>query len=191
MTHDRDLSEGLSRPGFTSFLNTIPCNTETRNTRDDEEWLKIELPGTQFKIKLDTLLKHPDSRLGKLAVSLKKGGAEPARELTASFNRNPAQFGVILDAYRMGRLHIPRDACLNYFTGEMKFWGLPESCLARCCWVRYDTYKTEQAIIMENVSNYESDKESIDLFTKLGSIRWQVWKVLEYPQSSIPSKVIH
>ena len=186
MTHDRDLSEGLSRPGFTSLLNTIPCNTD-----DDEEWLKIELPGTHFKIKLDTLLKHPDSRLGKLAMNLKKRVAGSDREFTASFNRNPAQFGVILDAYRTGRLHIPRDACLNYFMDEIKFWGLPESCLARCCWARYDTYKTEQAIIMENVSNYESDKESIDLFTKLGSIRWQVWKVLEYPQSSIPSKVTH
>ena len=53
------------------------------------------------------------------------------------FNRNPLLFDSILDAYRRGTVHFPHDVCSSFVQEELEYWGIPETCLAPCCWHWY------------------------------------------------------
>lgn len=62
----------------------------------------LNVGGTLYVISRYSLLRYPYTRLGKLAQNKK-------RELY--FDRNPKLMSYILDLYRTGELHVPRNCC--------------------------------------------------------------------------------
>lgn len=99
--------------------------------------LTLDISGTVFKTRISTLQTIPESRLAQLVIT-QKGRAEKS----IFFDRDPRCFFAILNAYRDGELHTPKDICPQRFRKELDFWKIPLHLLAPCCWETY--YKSEE-----------------------------------------------
>ena len=53
------------------------------------------------------------------------------------FDRDPNSFVAIMNYYRTGYLHTPKNVCGNMFCEELKFWGIDELEINPCCWTGY------------------------------------------------------
>jgi len=54
------------------------------------------------------------------------------------FDRDPELFRYILNYYRTGRIHMPRDVCLTAFLDELAFFGIRSDVIADCCHEEYE-----------------------------------------------------
>ena len=177
--HLSQASELIPSPGPTPGPTIIPSK---------QAWIRIQVAEAVFMIRLGTLLRHPNSRLGKYATSVRRAIHTVDNPYTIQYDRNPNHFGFILDAYRTGKLHMPQNICVPYFIEEMDFWGLDDTTLAPCCWAKYQNYREEKEVV-ENLSEFDCDKRLIDTSSRPGWCRWKLWTVLEYPSSSIVAQV--
>ncbi|RUS84939.1 hypothetical protein EGW08_007301 [Elysia chlorotica] len=61
----------------------------------------------------------------------------PACQADIYVDRNPTLLPFILDAYRIGQLHLPSNVCSLNIRAELDFWKLPEDLICECCWMSY------------------------------------------------------
>ena len=103
----------------------------------------INVGGKRHETHALTLRNIPDTRLAWLAEAHMK--SEQQGELVASkeyfFDRHPDIFGVILNYYRTGKLHSPRDICGPLFEEELQFWGIEEKDMEACCWPYFTQHR--------------------------------------------------
>lgn len=107
-------------------------NRHTRaSTADDEEKVTLNIGGKIFKTRRTTLRNVPGTKLAEL----NPGDTDHYNRFSDEyfFDRNPAVFGFILDYYRYGTMHIPRNICTRAVKDELKFWGLKDGCISECC----------------------------------------------------------
>ena len=93
--------------------------------------MKFNVGGKIFEVFANTLARYPDSRLAKLneeSESFYSGTGE------YFFDRNPVIFEAVLEAYRSGELHIPREYCSSIVKRELEFWEISPTVLSPCCW---------------------------------------------------------
>ena len=95
-----------------------------------ESPVRLNIGGEIYITTKETLAKHPQSRLGQLNEEDPNYFKEPDEYY---FDRNQMLFDFILDYYRTGCLHIPKDMCVSRLRSELEFWDLPQECLAECC----------------------------------------------------------
>ena len=115
-------------------------------------------------------------------------------------------FDAVLNYYRIGKLHAPRDVCGPAFEEELQFWGIDEKQIEACCWSYHTTHRDAQETLAKmNGPNFEnSDSEEEEDVAKIFGIeevyertttswygRWQprIWTMLEEPYSSRAAKV--
>ena len=98
----------------------------------------MNVGGKTFVVLKTTLNRFPDSRLAKLNEHSDSFCADIRGHF---FDRNPVVFESILEAYRTGELHVPRDVCGSLMKRELEFWEISPSCLSPCCWKPYYRYK--------------------------------------------------
>ena len=107
-------------------------NRHTRpNSADDEDKVTLNIGGKRFTTRKSTLRNVPGTKLAMLDRSYQDHYDHINDEYF--FDRNPAAFGFILDYYRYGTMHIPRNICTRAVKDELAFWGLKDGCISECC----------------------------------------------------------
>ncbi|MGH0171715.1 UNVERIFIED_CONTAM: hypothetical protein FKN15_061797 [Acipenser sinensis] len=176
----------------------------------EEELINLNVGGFKQKVKQSTLLRFPQTRLGKL---LNCESEEAILGLCDDYNvadqeyyfdRNPCLFRYVLNFYYTGKLHIMEELCVFSFSQEIEYWGITELSLGSCCGSIYQELKEDG--IDNNWEQKSDDKQSFDssfdalsvLDTELekfeglwcAEIRKSIWVRLENPGYSISAKLI-
>lgn len=169
--------------------------------------VELDIGGKLFKTRKSTLMSIDGSYLSNLENFDEN-----------HFDRDPFLFRHILNAYRDGVVHVPRDVCPRLFKNEMVFWKIPFKMIAPCCW-KY-MYEVEDDIdtleilleeegkhnsknrigniqkrIKTSVSDEDVKKEDKEdsktdvLHAKDETIKARLWIFLEEPASSTAAKV--
>ncbi|KAL9951739.1 hypothetical protein ACROYT_G044463 [Oculina patagonica] len=158
----------------------------------------INVGGKRHETYASTLQTIPDTRLAWLAGSSIKGDNLKQEYF---FDRNPKIFGIILNYYRTGQLHAPRDFCGPLFQEELAFWGIEEKEMEACCWPYYTQHRDAEKNLKDFVgpefedSDDGDDESSPDLDSSYGQVscwtiyRPKIWAVLDDAHSSTRAKV--
>ena len=94
------------------------------------EKITLDVGGRLFVTTARTLSNVPDTRLSGLSIS----SAEYSKESnTYFFDRNPELFSWVLDLYRTGELHLPKNVCGAAIRNEMEFWQIGSGSISDCC----------------------------------------------------------
>ena len=160
----------------------------------------INVGGKRHETYASTLQTIPDTRLAWLAGSFINGDTKQEY----FFDRNPKIFGIILNYYRTGQLHAPRDFCGPLFEEELTFWGIEEKEMEACCWPYYSQHRDAEKNLKDFVgpefedSDDDDENSSPDLdssYRQMSSIscwtiyRPKIWAVLDDAHSSTRAKV--
>lgn len=162
----------------------------------------INVGGKRHETYASTLQTIPDTRLAWIAESFLANN----NRQEIFFDRNPELFGIILNYYRTGQLHAPRDFCGPLFEAELIFWGIEEKDMEACCWPYYtqhrDAEKNLKDFVGPEFEDTDNDEEfSPDLesssFHQVSSLsHWtlqykpKIWALLDDPHSSTQAKVL-
>lgn len=98
------------------------------STKNDQpQKIMLNISGQHFVTTPETLLKYPDTRLGKLAAD--KDTANRMHFIES----DPEIFKEILKFYWTGKLHTPKNVCFEDFLGHLEFWEINLEHVADCC----------------------------------------------------------
>lgn len=170
---------------------------------NDKDKIIINVGGKRHETFLSTLQTIPDTRLAWLAENEFKCSDRNNQNKTREvfFDRHPEIFGLILNYYRTGKLHAPRDMCGPLFEEELIFWGIEEKDMEACCWPYYNQHRDAEKNLKEFVGPQfeDSEDEENDLFSSNNNeqslnSRWEkirvlVWTTMDDAHSSRRSKV--
>ena len=166
------------------------------NSADDDEKVTLNIGGKRFTTRKSTLRNVPGTRLAHLDHSDQEHYDHAKDEYF--FDRNPAMFGCILDYYRFGTMHIPRDICTRAVKDEMKFWDLKDGCISECCrkfyfdsldeYATYEMVKAEFYCLPTYVSQSPSNMK-IHGKSAWSNFREKAWVFIDNHESSLGAKV--
>ena len=97
----------------------------------------LNVGGQRHETHLSTLNNFTDTRLTWISDQIKLD-PRPNREFF--FDRHPGLFSHILNYFRTGKLHAPRDICGPMFAEELSYWGIDPKLIEPCCWSYYDEH---------------------------------------------------
>ncbi|WAR25987.1 KCNAW-like protein [Mya arenaria] len=118
--------------------------------------VKLDIGGTIFKCYRETLYTFPESKLARLQEDdLVLETSTDRNEYF--FDRNPVFFNIILDAYRKGVVHLPKDICGLDFKKELDFWEISPGHVAPCCWEAYYRGQSEEDTMTRLMENYREN----------------------------------
>ncbi|OCT74903.1 potassium voltage-gated channel subfamily S member 2 [Xenopus laevis] len=174
----------------------------------EETEISINVGGYKKRLRYDTLLRFPETRLCKLLACRSK---ESILELCDDyddtknefyFDRNPELFPYVLHFYNTGKLHVMGELCVFSFCQEIEYWGINEFFIDSCCSYSYHGRKVEpEQDQWEENSERESTTSSFDEILAfyhdaakfdrqpLGTIRRRLWLALDNPGYSILSRI--
>jgi hypothetical protein len=155
------------------------CNIDGRQN------LRINVGGTVFICHADILKSFPESFLASIDKQM------PNHENNEYFfDRNPYIFAFILDGFRKGSIHVPKDMCGTTFKEELEFWEVAESNVAPCCWEAL--YKSdEDRLTMQKLMKKFERNTNVFLTLRNGvSFKNRLWLFLDEPNSSKYALVI-
>ncbi|XP_061098809.1 potassium voltage-gated channel subfamily V member 2 [Conger conger] len=161
--------------------------------------INLNVGGKVFRIPTHTAVRHPHTRIGKLALC-----TDPVRRQQLCddysvhtneffFDRDPTFFHYIAHFYRSKVLWVMDSLCPVNFEEEMAFWGLRMRDTQRCCRILFeekvdelrDQLKVERELVAE--IEPEHDEEGFKTMF-LGGPRKVVWDLIENPYSSLAAK---
>ncbi|XP_028409693.1 potassium voltage-gated channel subfamily C member 1-like [Dendronephthya gigantea] len=97
----------------------------------------LNVGGQRHETHLSTLNNFTDTRLTWISEQIKLD-PRPNREFF--FDRHPGLFSHILNYFRTGKLHAPRDICGPMFAEELSYWGIDSKLIEPCCWSYFDEH---------------------------------------------------
>ena len=105
-------------------------------------------------------------------------------------DRDPEMFRHILNFYRTGRLHFPKEECITAYEEELSFFGIDPELMADCCIEVYEEKKRENEERL--LSESSNDNENLDEDTLLNlTCRERLWRSFEEPQSGTLALVLY
>ena len=107
------------------------------------EKLTLNISGRHYEAWLQTVERFPHTLLGSEE-------REYFRDTDTGeyfFDRDPELFRHILNYYRTGRIHLPRDVCFTSFVDELAFFGIRTDFIADCCHEDYEDKYTHRTNI--------------------------------------------
>ena len=119
------------KSGYLSKNLEMVLNMNTQTFPPKSCRVTLNVGGKVFVVLKGTLKRFPDSRLAKLNEKSESFCADLGGYF---FDRNPVVFESILEAYRTGELHVPRDVCGSVMKRELEFWEISPAYLSPCCW---------------------------------------------------------
>lgn len=162
----------------------------------------INVGGKRHETYASTLQTIPDTRLAWIAESFLANN----NRQEIFFDRNPELFGIILNYYRTGQLHAPRDFCGPLFEAELIFWGIEEREMEACCWPYYSQHRDAEKNLKDFVgpefedTDNDDEEFSPDLesssFHQVSSLSYwtlykpKIWALLDDPHTSTKAKVL-
>lgn len=111
-------------------LPIAPANESSFDQDDSDEKILINISGRSFEVWRTTLEKYPDTLLG----SNEKEFFYNEETGQYFFDRDPDVFRVILNYYRTGKLHYPRQECIEAYDDELSFFGIVPDTIGDCCY---------------------------------------------------------
>ena len=158
-TSSRCLPQIVEHSGSTMSLNKMRDSDPSRKMDGSlKSHVILNVGGAKHEAIVDTLLRFPNTRLGRLgmlwrnAISVPPNEEERRKEeITRAFelildqelcddvdeektefyfDRHPHSFIAIINYYRSGKLHLAEDFCVMNFAEEMEYWEIDEVCLA-------------------------------------------------------------
>lgn len=162
----------------------LPTAPVTGNSHRSDQRLKINVSGRGFEVWRNTLEKYPDTLLG----SNERDFFYDDETKEYFFDRDPDIFKHILNYYRTGRLHLPRNECVSSFDEELAFFGIMPDVISDCCYEEYREKKREaQEQLIENEQEALATTQQPNALT----LRQKMYKSFEDPQSSTIALVFY
>ncbi|XP_035520244.1 potassium voltage-gated channel subfamily D member 2-like isoform X2 [Morone saxatilis] len=144
----------------------------------------LNVSGTKFQTWRTTLERYPDTLLGSTERDF--FFHEETNEFF--FDRDPDIFRHILNFYRTGKLHYPRQECISAYDEELAFFGIIPEIIGDCC---YEEYKDRRR---ENAERLQDDEEmdmSNDVTPVNLTYREFLWRAFENPHTSTLALVFY
>ncbi|XP_026168391.1 potassium voltage-gated channel subfamily V member 2 [Mastacembelus armatus] len=167
--------------------------------RRQSNTVNLNVGGKVFHIPKHLVLRHPQTRIGVLALC-----EDPVKRLTLCddynvqnneffFDRDPMFFHYIFRFYCSNALWVMDSLCPVNFEEEMSFWGLKLRDAPRCCRIKFeeklddirDQLKVNQELLDE-IKPHQDDEGYKTMF--LGGYRKALWDLMENPYSSMSAK---
>ncbi|KAM7146510.1 voltage-gated potassium channel regulatory subunit KCNG4 [Macrochelys suwanniensis] len=166
-------------------------------TVDVKREIIINVGGIKYLLPWSTLDEFPLTRLSKLKfcssydeiIQLCDDYDEDTREFF--FDRNPSAFGMIVSFLAAGKLMLFRDMCALSFQEELRYWGIEESNLEKCCF-RKLFQKLQELAEMHKEEEMQMSKETTCVLveeTQFGQFMNKLRDMVENPHSGLPGKV--
>ncbi|XP_012732183.2 potassium voltage-gated channel subfamily D member 2 [Fundulus heteroclitus] len=155
---------------------------EKRRGRDG--LIVLNVSGTRFQTWRDTLERYPDTLLG----STERDFFFHEESNEYFFDRDPDIFRHVLNFYRTGKLHYPRQECISAYEEELAFFGIIPEIIGDCC---YEEYKDRRRENQERIQDDEENDQSNDLVSPDASFRETMWRAFENPHTSTMALVFY
>uniref|UniRef100_A0A665UUY3 A-type voltage-gated potassium channel KCND1 n=1 Tax=Echeneis naucrates TaxID=173247 RepID=A0A665UUY3_ECHNA len=144
----------------------------------------LNVSGTKFQTWRNTLERYPDTLLG----STERDFFFHEETNEYFFDRDPDIFRHILNFYRTGKLHYPRQECISAYDEELAFFGIIPEIIGDCC---YEEYKDRRR---ENAERLQDDEE-LDMNNDVTPVnltfREYLWRAFENPHTSTLALVFY
>ncbi|XP_026221637.1 potassium voltage-gated channel subfamily D member 2-like isoform X3 [Anabas testudineus] len=144
----------------------------------------LNVSGTKFQTWRTTLERYPDTLLG----SSERDFFFHEETSEYFFDRDPDIFRHILNFYRTGKLHYPRQECISAYDEELAFFGIIPEIIGDCC---YEEYKDRRR---ENAERLQDDEEmdmNNDVTPVNLTFREYLWRAFENPHTSTLALVFY
>ncbi|KAF7660635.1 hypothetical protein LDENG_00278590 [Lucifuga dentata] len=155
---------------------------EKRKTQDG--LIILNVSGSKFQTWRTTLERYPDTLLG----STERDFFFHEETNEYFFDRDPDIFRHILNFYRTGKLHYPRQECISAYDEELAFFGIIPEIIGDCC---YEEYKDRRR---ENAERLQDD-EDMDMNNDVTPVnltsREYLWRAFENPHTSTLALVFY
>ncbi|XP_043843244.1 potassium voltage-gated channel subfamily G member 4 isoform X2 [Dromiciops gliroides] len=166
-------------------------------TVDLKREIIVNVGGNKYLLPWSTLDEFPLTRLSRLKfcrnheeiAQLCDDYDEDSREFF--FDRSPSAFGMIVSFLAAGKLVLLRDMCALSFNEELRYWGVEESNLEKCC-LRKLRQKLEELAEVQKEEELHRQKEAAAVCpeeTRWGLFMSRLRDMVENPQSGLPGKV--
>ncbi|XP_013789924.1 potassium voltage-gated channel protein Shal-like [Limulus polyphemus] len=160
-----------------------PPITKDKGGREDEKFV-INISGRRFETWRTTVEKYPDTLLGSNEREFFLD--EESQEYF--FDRDPDLFRHILNYYRTGKLHFPKQECLMAYDEELAFFGIIPEVIGDCCYEEYKDKRRENAErIMDDKLSEVNEPNDTSSYT----IQEKMWRAFENPQTSTAALVFY
>uniref|UniRef100_A0A8C8J7Z1 BTB domain-containing protein n=1 Tax=Oncorhynchus tshawytscha TaxID=74940 RepID=A0A8C8J7Z1_ONCTS len=180
------------------------CYTADMTFPSESEKIVINCGGMRHETYRSTLKTLPGTRLSWLTESDAFSNFDyDHRNDEFFFDRHPSVFSFILNYYRTGKLHCPKDVCGPLFEEELAFWGIDETDVEACCWMNYrqhrdaeealDSFENPEPELAEDdpaLPGHEWDMKRLCLHEDGSKKTWweiwrpRMWALFEDPYSS-------
>ncbi|XP_029968998.1 A-type voltage-gated potassium channel KCND2 [Salarias fasciatus] len=155
---------------------------ERKRTQDG--LIVLNVSGTKFQTWRDTLERYPDTLLG----STERDFFFHEESNEYFFDRDPDIFRHILNFYRTGKLHYPRQECISAYDEELAFFGIIPEIIGDCC---YEEYKDRRRENQERIQDDEEADPASELVSADMSFRETMWRAFENPHTSTMALVFY
>ncbi|XP_028852426.1 potassium voltage-gated channel subfamily V member 2 [Denticeps clupeoides] len=179
-------------------------NEQSQSNLISTRWnymLNINVGGKIYQIDHQMAARHPKSRLGQLATCRHhRAKLDLCDDYSTSkneyfFDRDPETFDNIFTFYRTGVLWIKDELCPQNFLEEINYWGVQMKNSHRCCRISFEERQHEideelkiQKELQAEVEIRDNEEAFQDMF--MGSMRQQIWNLMENPFSSVAAKLM-
>jgi len=143
--------------------------------------INLNVGGTRFQCYRHTLDTFPDSKLANLNLQSTYYNAEKNEFF---FDRNPVLFQCILDAFRKGVIHMPRDICGSTFKEELLYWKIPSRRMAPCCWEALYRCENDLNTMKTLVHDLRKGRQVMASLEVQSPWKHKIWQFLEDHNSS-------
>ncbi len=168
-----------------SGTRNVSIQTSPAHNNDLDDRVYLNIGGTKYTTNYDTLARIPNTLLSSLTQTHPSYIPEVQEYF---FDRNPRLFNSILDAYRIGKIHLSQPICGTYIKEELEFWQLPDEYIASCCWKTFKSMKFEEDVMnmVEDLllTNPAKKPKMVNNSHFYESYRYKLWLLLEDPTSS-------
>lgn len=154
----------------------------------------INVGGSRYILSQELLASHPETRLGKLALSNRDSALDLCDdadflENEFFFDRNWQTFQYIMNFYKTGHLHVREELCVISFLQEIEYWGIDELRIDSCCRDKYYRRKEMKETMDISKDDEIMDNEEEDFTGALcQDLRQRIWDLMEKPDSSKAAK---
>ncbi|KAK5896391.1 hypothetical protein CgunFtcFv8_009996 [Champsocephalus gunnari] len=152
--------------------------------RPQNGFVVLNVSGARFQTWRDTLERYPDTLLG----STEREFFFHRDTGEYFFDRDPDIFRHILNFYRTGKLHYPRQECIAAYDEELAFFGIAPEIIGDCC---YEEYKDRRRENQERLADDEAMESGKELLALDLNYREQLWRAFENPHTSTMALVFY
>ncbi|XP_034019638.1 potassium voltage-gated channel subfamily D member 2 [Thalassophryne amazonica] len=152
--------------------------------RGQDGLLVLNVSGTKFQTWRNTLERYPDTLLG----SSERDYFFHEESNEYFFDRDPDIFRHILNFYRTGKLHYPRQECISAYDEELAFFGIIPEIIGDCC---YEEYKDRRRENQERIQDDEEMDPTNEQVSSDMTFRESMWRAFENPHTSTMALVFY